>query len=290
MNENGKTRTTEPLTCNISFWSIISVSFYIRQKLRFNKANSLSTAMEQFNLNWHTYNDNLRDMMQNLLQSNESSDVTLVCEDRTKFKAHKFVLNACSPVFQSIINDLPQKDPIIYLRGVLSSEMKSILQFMYLGQATFYQDRMNDFLNVAKSFEVKEISKDVEVDDASQDHENEVIEPNNEKQTNVNLSTIKGEMEHMNIKLVSYRNEAGQYPCDKCDKIFTSTSNLFRHIRIAHEGIKFSCDDCLYKATTRQHLLTHIQAVHKGLQFPCDLCDYKAKQKSHLYTHKKNKH
>ena len=98
--------------------------------------------MEQFNLNWHTFNDHLKEMMKHLMQSNESTDVTLVCEDRTKFKAHKFVLNSCSPLFQSIINDLPQKDPVIYLRGVLAPEMKSILQFMYLGQATFYQDRM----------------------------------------------------------------------------------------------------------------------------------------------------
>ena len=80
--------------------------------------------MEQFNVYWHTYYDHLRELMHHLMQSNESTDVTLVCEDRTKFKAHKFVLNACSPVFQSIINDFPLKDPVIYLRGVLSSEMK----------------------------------------------------------------------------------------------------------------------------------------------------------------------
>ena len=129
--------------------------------------------MEQFDLNWHTYNDHLKEMMQNLFLSNESTDVTLVCEDRTKLRAHKFVLNACSPVFQSIINDLPQKDPVIYLRGVLALEMQSILQFMYLGQTRFYQERMNDFLNVAKSLEIKEITKegDSNVADSSKDQE-----------------------------------------------------------------------------------------------------------------------
>ena len=129
--------------------------------------------MDQFNLNWHSYNDHLKEMMHNLLVSHESSDVTLVCEDKTKFKAHKFVLNACSPVFQSIINELPQKDPVIYLRGVHAQEMKSILQFMYLGQATFYQDRMNEFLNVAKSLEIKEISKDVDFDNTEKLQEKE---------------------------------------------------------------------------------------------------------------------
>ena len=128
--------------------------------------------MEQFDLNWHTFSDHVKEMMQNLLLSNESTDITLICEDKTRFKAHKFVLNACSPLFQTIINDLPQKDPVIYLKGVLAQEMKSILQFMYLGKATFYQDRMNEFLNVARSLEIKEISKDVdqEVSDSQNQH------------------------------------------------------------------------------------------------------------------------
>merc|ERR1712098_200386 len=111
-------------------------------------------------------------MMQNLMQSNDSSDVTLVCDDKTKLKAHKFVLSACSPVFQSIIADLPQKqDSTIYLRGVFSHEMQSILQFMYLGQATFYHDRMNEFLTVAKTLEVKEISKDIGCDTTDENNE-----------------------------------------------------------------------------------------------------------------------
>ena len=67
-------------------------------------------AQEQFNLNWHTYSDHLQEMMQNLMQSNNFTDVTLVSEDKTRFKAHKFVLSNCSPVFESMITDLPQKE------------------------------------------------------------------------------------------------------------------------------------------------------------------------------------
>ena len=95
------------------------------------------------------------------MNSNKSSDVTLACDDRTKFKAHKFALSACSPVFQLIIDDLPNKeDSFIYLRGVKSHEMQSILQYIYLGQATLSQDRMIEFLNVAKNLEIKDICKD----------------------------------------------------------------------------------------------------------------------------------
>jgi len=93
----------------------------------------LKMTLEQFNLNWQTYSDHLHDMMKTLMNSKSSADVTLVCNDKTKLKAHKFVLSAGSPVFKSIIEDFPQKETsFIYLRGVQSQEMNSILQFMYL--------------------------------------------------------------------------------------------------------------------------------------------------------------
>ena len=85
---------------------------------------------------------------------------------KLNFRAHKFVLNACSFFFRSIINDLPQSETATYLGWVLAQEIKPILQFMYLGQATIYQDKMNDFLNVARSLEIKEISKIVAEENA----------------------------------------------------------------------------------------------------------------------------
>ena len=91
------------------------------------------------------------------MQSNKSSDVTIVCEDKTRYKVHKFVLNACSPVFQSIIDNLPENEgSVVYLRGVFSQEMKSIIQFMYLGQATFYQNRMNVRMKTYHRFRKKQ--------------------------------------------------------------------------------------------------------------------------------------
>ena len=63
---------------------------------------------EKYNLNWHTYSDHLKEMLHEMMKSNEFTDVTLVCDDKIQFKAHKIVLSACSSVFKSIINDLPK--------------------------------------------------------------------------------------------------------------------------------------------------------------------------------------
>ena len=95
------------------------------------------------------------------MNDKDSQDVTLVCDDRVKIKAHKIVLKACSTVFETIFNS-DSNNNTIYLRGIQHQEMQSLIQFMYLGEATFYQDRMNEFLRVGKDLEVKELNKDVD--------------------------------------------------------------------------------------------------------------------------------
>ena len=57
---------------------------------------------EKYNLHWHTYSDHLREMFHEMMKSDELTDVTLVCDDKKQFKAHKIVLSACSSVFKSI--------------------------------------------------------------------------------------------------------------------------------------------------------------------------------------------
>merc|ERR1712133_314175 len=97
-------------------------------------------------------------------ESDQLTDVTLVCDDKKQFKAHKIVLSACSTVFKSIINDLPQNSSVIYLRGIQHQEMESILQFMYLGEVTLSHKTMKEFLEVAKNLEIKEIIGDEELE------------------------------------------------------------------------------------------------------------------------------
>merc|ERR1712133_34542 len=115
---------------------------------------------EKYNQNWHTYSDHLREMLHDMMKSDELTDVTLVCDDKIQLKAHKIVLSACSSVFKNILSSLPQNSSVIYFKGIQHQEMESILEFMYLGVATLHQERMNEFLNVAKNLEIKEINTD----------------------------------------------------------------------------------------------------------------------------------
>ena len=79
-------------------------------------------------LNWKSYSDHLKELLKNLLTDETSHDVTLVCDDTKKMKAHRIILKASSPVFASMLED--QENAVIYLRGVKSDDLQSIIEFM----------------------------------------------------------------------------------------------------------------------------------------------------------------
>ena len=203
---------------------------------------------EKYNLNWHTFSEHLQFMFKDLYEEEKHSDVTLVCDNQTQFKAHKIVLSACSPVFKKIIDNNRSQHPLIYLRGIQSYEMESILQFMYLGEGRFYSERMGEFIKVAKDLEVKEISKGVEM----QNEEEDVTE-----------ETVFDE-----------------------DQVSTQES-VQKNIQSKHEGIKYPCNQCDYQATHQSSLQTHIAAKHSDNILQCELCDYQTKWRYHYIAHKK---
>ena len=98
---------------------------------------------EKYSLTWHTYSDHLKNMMKELMMNEDFSDVTL---DKKQIKANINILSECSPVFKDILKKEKNSSTVMYLRGIQYSEMESIMQFIYLGEATFYEERMEEFL------------------------------------------------------------------------------------------------------------------------------------------------
>lgn len=86
-------------------------------------------------------------------------DVTLACEDESQVEAHKVVLSACSTFFRGILRRNNHPHPLLYLKGVKSSELSSILNFMYLGEANIAQDDLTSFLAVAEELRIKGLTE-----------------------------------------------------------------------------------------------------------------------------------
>jgi len=275
---------------------------------------------EKYNLTWQTFASHGQELFRNLMETQEFSDVTLVSDDQHQYKVHKFILSECSTVFQNILSSNPLNSSI-YLRGIHHKELESILQFIYSGEATFYHERMNEFLNVAKDLDIREIGKNV-VDEALNCNTNlESQEELNENQSNIESndlanpvnprpvfsskssnSLLPGEKQyhcqqcdyqtkysHALRKHVKSVHEGVKYPCQQCDNQFTLPSNLLQHIKSKHEGVKYPCQQCDFQATEPSTLRNHIKSKHEGVKYSCQQCDYQA-SKSGLSYHIKAKH
>ena len=251
---------------------------------------------EKFSLNWNKFSDHLQLMLKDLYQNGQYADVTLVSDDQTQFKAHKIVLSACSPVFKKIIDNNPSQHPLIYLRGIQSFEMESILQFMYLGEGRFYYERMGEFLKVSKDLEVKEISKKEEFKIVV---EESVSEEAVSKKAVAKETAIKDERAHFDASIPTPENNIRKKePCNQisitnpkstecpdCGKGFARKHVMLDHYRNKHEGIKYPCNLCDYKANDRSNLRQHVKSKHEGVKYPCNQCYYQATMKNDLKRH-----
>merc|ERR1711872_332868 len=68
---------------------------------------------------------------------------------------HRLVLCACSSVFREIILKSSTPNPSILLFDVELQELYNLLDFMYKGEVSVSQDRLQKFLDLAEKLEVK---------------------------------------------------------------------------------------------------------------------------------------
>lgn len=113
---------------------------------------------QQFCLRWNNYQSNLTSVFDQLLQSESFVDVTLACDGHS-IKAHKMVLSACSPYFQTLFFDNPCQHPIIIMRDVKWPELKAVVEFMYKGEINVSQDQIGPLLKVAEMLKIRGLAE-----------------------------------------------------------------------------------------------------------------------------------
>uniref|UniRef100_A0A2A4IWZ7 BTB domain-containing protein n=2 Tax=Heliothis virescens TaxID=7102 RepID=A0A2A4IWZ7_HELVI len=123
---------------------------------------------QQFCLRWNNYQSNLTSSFDQLLQTQSFVDVTLSCDGQS-LKAHKVVLSACSPYFQSLFMDNPCQHPIIIMRDTKYCDLKAAVDFMYRGEINVSQEQIPALLKVAESLKIRGLT------DVSGDHA--VVQP-----------------------------------------------------------------------------------------------------------------
>jgi len=109
---------------------------------------------QKFCLTWKDYNTNFCKEFGEFRKHEDFFDVTLACEDNT-ITAHKLVLSASSDFFKAILRKHKHEHPLIYLTEVKYSDLQSILDFIYTGEAEVAEKDLESLLSTATRFKVK---------------------------------------------------------------------------------------------------------------------------------------
>ena len=88
-----------------------------------------------------------------LLEGSLHCDVTLVCDDG-QLSAQKVILAASSSFVSSVFQMNPHNHPLMYLRGVKTDQMQSVLQFLYAGNTAMAEEKVSSFLAVAADLRI----------------------------------------------------------------------------------------------------------------------------------------
>ena len=274
--------------------------------------SDLKMQQEKYKLSWNTYSDHLREMMKEMMTSDIYTDVTLVCDDKKQLKAHRNILSACSPVFKDILQiDTRNIEPMIYLRGIEHSEMESILQFMYFGEASFYECRLDELLLVAKSLGVRELSEFVRPElqlniekskTQNEDYETPADEVYPEKENlgecqdqqvieqHMSDDLVQQNIEHeLELELEALKDSNEHHEEVGREETIEQFSNETKDQSLVHyrasSSENYNCSECDIQFKSDISLRIHIQSVHEGLGYKCNQCDMNLTSKHVLKRH-----
>jgi len=108
---------------------------------------------QRYRLRWDDYRTQVIDAFETLLDGNDFVDVTLV-SGQTKIQAHKMLLSAASPYFRYLLKGNPCQHPIIFLRDIPPDDLQILLQFIYQGEVSVCQDKLESLLRSADSLNI----------------------------------------------------------------------------------------------------------------------------------------
>ena len=238
-------------------------------------------ASEKFCLSWNDFQATLTNSFKSFQKDGDYHDVTLVTEDMKQLKAHKVILSACSEFFKTILKFNSHPHPLIYLNGVDSTNMQFILDYMYNGEVSIYQDQIDVFLSRAEIMKVSGLTRD----DGLGPLKKTKSEP-------VRETPLPNEQTFRNKTKMTENNDDGAKPLQSLSKI-TETMQMeemseldtkLEELTGKKDGI-WTCKFCGKTAQRKRDLHWHIETHFGNLSLPCGHCDKTFRSKRSIQEH-----
>ena len=236
-----------------------------------------------------------------LLESQEMSDVTLAC-DGYEVGAHKIIISGSSTFFKEVIRKSKHVNPYIYIKGVSKETLETIIKFIYLGEATARTDNLEKLVeagNELKVFGLTEEPLKTHNSLSNKKHFESSVDMNTEsegsEQNETNLSDIdvaylvkkEREVEALKCELEEVSESKDQSDSTRLlteikKRITTNVDDL---------GNKnFKCNVCEREFATMGYIRPHIETHLEGFSHKCKFCDVVKRTRKSIQHHQKRYH
>ena len=123
----------------------------------------MMNANENYVLCWDGHEKNRASSLRSHWETNAFIDVTIACDD-DQLGAHKLVLSSSSSVLENFFMQNPNNfgRSLIYLRGTKKKDLRTLLDFIYSGEANIPQDDLADFMKLANDLKIQGLVEEVE--------------------------------------------------------------------------------------------------------------------------------
>ena len=263
-------------------------------------------------LNWSDYGANISESFKRFSSTNIFSDVTLACEDEIQMQAHKVILSACSLFFQNILEKNGHPHPLLYLKGIKSHHLSSIIDFIYTGEVTVPYKQLDEFLVTAKELKLKGLSEtQAEVKGEEQVNftatSEDIIRMNDESievEVEFNNENVEDNEGDRNSQHYEPQANTDQLPIKNLEKThdnFTIKEELDKKISKPIQNIEsnnmyekivdlWQCKVCQKTTKQKGDIKRHYEGHIEGVSYQCKSCPKSYKTSASLVVHKSRDH
>ena len=214
------------------------------------------------------FQDHTKAILEELWNSKDMTDVTLVCDDNEQIQAHKIVLIVCCQVFRDIYNKLPNNS-VFNLKGIKLKDLKALLQLMYLGYVNVQKDEIENLNRIAKKLNCEATLRNCKI-----------LEENTTVDNIINLKTVFESQNIINVEdsnndnLTTIEKQVTYEEYSREDNTLTNLDNHETNSKIPNDGIEnedetinknnvFKCGICSHKSDTKDGVEEHFQIDHE---------------------------